>query len=141
LKFEPSLDVDWPNIGSQLGLLSDNVTDEAFKSLFEVVVDLNLLGIGDRDDLELIGQLTSPAQSVVLEIDVVLVDFVFCFDEKENSGSEGVDLKHKSMEQVSVDQVVIMPSDNVVTSFDQEVDGLILLVQVVSTSIQSVVFL
>lgn len=118
MKFEPSLDVDRPDVCGQLGLFSYDVGDESFETLLEIVVNFDLFSVGDGENLELVSELSSPAKSVVLEVNVVLVNFVLRFDEKENSTGQGVDLEDKSMEEISVDQVVIMPSDDVVASFN-----------------------
>lgn len=85
MKFEPPLNIYWPNVGSEFGFFSHDVTDETLEPFFEVVINFNLFGVGDGEDLELIGELATPAESVVGEVDVVLVNFVFSFNEQENS--------------------------------------------------------
>jgi len=97
LELQPALDARRPDACGELGFFGHDVTDEALEALFEVVINLHLLGVSNREDLDLVGQLTAPAQFIIEEANEGLVNFVLGLYEQKYAASEGVHLENKAV--------------------------------------------
>ena len=60
------------------------------------------------------------------------------FDEEIDSRGESSDFDDDAVEEVAVDEIIVVPSQEVVFAVDDEVDGLVGLIDEVRASVESV---
>lgn len=85
MQLKPSMEMVVKLDGGKLTFLGYNEANETLEAIFGVVINLNLLGVSNRNDLKLINELITPLIDAVFDLYVVLENLVLGLDEKEDS--------------------------------------------------------